>query len=199
MSRRRGHPRIGHRPACSADAADSPPPGDHAKRSWSSRMGAHRRTVRLKRRSRCTWRGDKQCEPRSRITGRLVSRKRSMFSVAPREWPCAASSLRPSVRPKTKRARFRRKYPTGIPDINGLLTWCAKRASLTWFRPCWTHPMSWSGRCCFGTRRRATSPTSPGHQDGAYWPMTPVKTITAWVALGDVDRGTALWPRRAPP
>jgi non-haem Fe2+, alpha-ketoglutarate-dependent halogenase len=28
----------------------------------------------------------------------------------------------------------------------------------------------------------------PWHQDGAYWPMTPVKTITAWVALGDVDR-----------
>lgn len=27
----------------------------------------------------------------------------------------------------------------------------------------------------------------PWHQDGAYWPMTPVKTITAWVALGDVD------------
>ncbi|MDR3517140.1 MAG: phytanoyl-CoA dioxygenase family protein [Azospirillaceae bacterium] len=28
----------------------------------------------------------------------------------------------------------------------------------------------------------------PWHQDGAYWPMKPVKTITAWVALGDVDR-----------
>ncbi|MGH6847575.1 MAG: phytanoyl-CoA dioxygenase family protein [Methylocella sp.] len=27
----------------------------------------------------------------------------------------------------------------------------------------------------------------PWHQDGAYWPMKPIKTITAWVALGDVD------------
>lgn len=27
----------------------------------------------------------------------------------------------------------------------------------------------------------------PWHQDGAFWPMAPSKTITAWVALGDVD------------
>ncbi len=27
----------------------------------------------------------------------------------------------------------------------------------------------------------------PWHQDGAYWSMNPVKTITAWIALGDVD------------
>ncbi len=25
----------------------------------------------------------------------------------------------------------------------------------------------------------------PWHQDGAYWPMTPHKAVTAWVALGD--------------
>lgn len=27
----------------------------------------------------------------------------------------------------------------------------------------------------------------PWHQDGTFWPMSPCKTVTAWLALGDVD------------
>jgi phytanoyl-CoA dioxygenase PhyH len=31
----------------------------------------------------------------------------------------------------------------------------------------------------------------PFHQDAVYWPMTPARTVTVWIALDDVDPGNA--------
>jgi non-haem Fe2+, alpha-ketoglutarate-dependent halogenase len=31
----------------------------------------------------------------------------------------------------------------------------------------------------------------PWHQDASYWPLTPARTVTAWLAIDDADRGNA--------
>lgn len=31
----------------------------------------------------------------------------------------------------------------------------------------------------------------PWHQDASYWPLTPSKTVTVWLAIDDVDRGNS--------
>jgi ectoine hydroxylase-related dioxygenase (phytanoyl-CoA dioxygenase family) len=33
--------------------------------------------------------------------------------------------------------------------------------------------------------------TVPWHQDASYWPLTPSKTVTVWLAIDDADRGNA--------
>lgn len=31
----------------------------------------------------------------------------------------------------------------------------------------------------------------PWHQDASYWPLTPARTVTAWIAIDDADRGNS--------
>ncbi len=49
-----------------------------------------------------------------------------------------------------------------------------------------TNVMAWS--MLFWYKSALDSTFVPWHQDGTFWPMKPCKTITAWLALGDVDQ-----------
>ena len=48
---------------------------------------------------------------------------------------------------------------------------------------------------CLGAHYFCKLPRDPKevswHQDAAYWPLSPSKTVTAWLAIDDVDRGNA--------
>ncbi len=48
---------------------------------------------------------------------------------------------------------------------------------------------------CWGTHFFCKLPGDPKqvswHQDAAYWPLTPSRTVTAWLAIDDVDRENA--------
>jgi len=48
---------------------------------------------------------------------------------------------------------------------------------------------------CWGMHLFAKQPGDPKevalHQDAVYWPLTPAKTVSVWIAIDDVDRGNA--------
>ena len=48
---------------------------------------------------------------------------------------------------------------------------------------------------CWGTHYFCKLPgdpkSVPWHQDASYWPFTPSKTVTVWLAIDDADRGNA--------